>query len=115
MCFCTLRIIDLKHNHIVHQPFDGKGSAMLRRIWITLLSFIIATCANAELKRAEVKRDGDGPQGGPDSEKIAVVKTWDELRARPSIDLGDGMKVRLGVSAQSSPRCGAVLLYCLAD
>lgn len=46
---------------------------------------------------------------------IAVVKTWKELYAQPPIDLGGGVKVRLGLSAEKSPQWSGVLLYCLTE
>jgi hypothetical protein len=46
---------------------------------------------------------------------IAVVKTWQELHAQPAIDLGDGVKVHLGIAADKCPQWGAVFLYCLTD
>ncbi|MCI0381276.1 MAG: hypothetical protein L0215_27135 [Gemmataceae bacterium] len=36
--------------------------------------------------------------------RIPVVKTWEELQAPPPIDLGDGVKIRLGLEADKFPQ-----------
>lgn len=51
----------------------------------------------------------------PDVKTLAVVKTWKELLAQPVIDLGDGIKVRLGIENQKCPKWSGMLLYCLAE
>jgi hypothetical protein len=59
---------------------------------------------------------GTGPTPKtPAPKPIAVVKTWKELEAQPAIDLGDGVKVRLGLEAKSAPRWSGVFLYCLTE
>jgi hypothetical protein len=52
-------------------------------------------------------------QQGP--ARIPVIKTWEELQARPAIDLGDGVKIRLGLEADKVPQWSGALLYCLAE
>jgi acetyl esterase/lipase len=47
--------------------------------------------------------------------RIAVVKTWKDLQSQAPIELGDGVKVRLGLSADRSPQWSSVLLYCLTE
>jgi hypothetical protein len=46
---------------------------------------------------------------------IAVVKTWKELQEQPPIDLGDGVKIRLGMEAAKLPQWSGGLLYCLTE
>ena len=46
---------------------------------------------------------------------IPVVKTWEDLRALPAIDLGDGVKIRLGLEADKVPQWSGALLYCLVE
>jgi hypothetical protein len=46
---------------------------------------------------------------------IPVVKSWKELQAVPPIDLGGGVKVRLGLEAITGPRWSGALLYCLTE
>ena len=46
---------------------------------------------------------------------IAVVKTWAELQAQPAIDLGAGVKIRLGLEANRMPQWSGGLLYCLVE
>jgi WD40 repeat protein len=53
------------------------------------------------------------PQDDPPT--IPVVKTWQELQALPPIELGDGVKIRLGLEAVKVPQWSGALLYCLAD
>ena len=44
-----------------------------------------------------------------------MVKTWRQLRTLPPIELGVGVKVRLGLQAAKAPRWSGVLLYCLTE
>jgi hypothetical protein len=53
------------------------------------------------------------PQENPPA--IPVVKTWEELQALPPIDLGDGVKIRLGLEADKVPQWRGALLYCLTE
>src|ERR1043165_4296830 len=46
---------------------------------------------------------------------IAVVKTWKELQAGPAINLGDGVKVRLGLESDKLPQWSGGLLYVLTE
>jgi hypothetical protein len=46
---------------------------------------------------------------------ISVVKTWEDLLKQPSIDLGEGVKIRLGLEADTIPQWSGALLYCLAE
>jgi hypothetical protein len=46
---------------------------------------------------------------------IPVVKTWEELLKQPSLDLGGGVKVRLGIEATRCPRWSGVLLYACTE
>jgi hypothetical protein len=43
------------------------------------------------------------------------VKTWKQLQSLPALDVGGGVKVRLGLEAAKAPRWGGVLLYCLTE
>jgi hypothetical protein len=47
--------------------------------------------------------------------RIQVVKTWKDLQNVPPIDLGGGVKVRLGLEADKVPRWSGTLLYCLTE
>lgn len=46
---------------------------------------------------------------------IPVVKTWKELQGQTPIDLGDGVKIRLGMEADKLPQWSGGLLYCLTE
>jgi hypothetical protein len=46
---------------------------------------------------------------------IPVVKSWEDLQAVPAIDLGDGVKIRLGFEATKIPQWSGALLYCLTE
>lgn len=46
---------------------------------------------------------------------IPVVKTWQELQELPPIDLGDGVKIRLGMEANKLPQWSGGLIYCLTE
>jgi hypothetical protein len=46
---------------------------------------------------------------------ISLVKTWEELQALPPIDLGDSVKIRLGLEADKIPQWSGALLYCLTE
>jgi hypothetical protein len=46
---------------------------------------------------------------------IPVVKSWEELQAAPALDLGDGVKIRLGLEAATVPQWSGTLLYCLTE
>jgi hypothetical protein len=46
---------------------------------------------------------------------IRVVKTWKDLQEQPPIDLGDGVKIRLGLEADKMPQWSGALLYCLTE
>jgi hypothetical protein len=54
-------------------------------------------------------------QQNPAQDGIPVVKTWKELQALPPIDLGDGIKVRLGLEADKVPQWSGALVYCLTE
>jgi hypothetical protein len=54
------------------------------------------------------------PAGGTPA-RVPVVKTWKQLQSLPPIDLGGGVKVRLGLEADKAPRWSGVLLYCLTE
>lgn len=47
--------------------------------------------------------------------EIAAVTTRGELFAQPKIDLGKGVRVRLGMEAKECSLGGGVLLYCLTE
>jgi hypothetical protein len=51
----------------------------------------------------------------PPTPRIAVVKTWQDLIRQPAIDMGGGVRVRLGIEAAKTPRWSGVLLYCLTE
>jgi hypothetical protein len=44
-----------------------------------------------------------------------VVRTWGDLTTQSAIDAGDGVTVRLGISATHAAVNSGVLIYCLAD
>ena len=44
--------------------------------------------------------------------RIPVVRTWGELLAQRTMDLGGGVKARVGIDAIRCPRWSGVLLYC---
>jgi len=46
---------------------------------------------------------------------IPVIKTWEDLQAQPPIDLGESVKIRLGLEANKIPQWSGALLYCLAE
>ena len=46
---------------------------------------------------------------------IPVVKSWEDLRAAPAIDLQGGVKIRLGLEAARIPQWSGVLVYCLTE
>jgi hypothetical protein len=50
-----------------------------------------------------------------DAKRIAVVKTWKELLAQPQIDLGDGVRIRLGMERARIPHWSGALLYCVTE
>lgn len=56
-----------------------------------------------------------GVFGQSNPARIPAVKTWEELQALPPIDLGDGVKIRLGLEADRVPQWSGALLYCLAE
>jgi hypothetical protein len=47
--------------------------------------------------------------------RIPVVKTWEDLQTVPPIELGDGVKIRLGLEAEKVPQWSGALLYCLSE
>ncbi|MBI3412066.1 MAG: hypothetical protein HY040_27360 [Planctomycetes bacterium] len=47
--------------------------------------------------------------------RIPVVTSWEELRALKAIDVGNGVKIRLGVERDEIPQWSGGLLYCLAE
>jgi hypothetical protein len=46
---------------------------------------------------------------------IRVVRTWEDLKAQPAIELGGGVRVRLGLEADRIPQWSGAYLYCLAE
>ena len=54
-------------------------------------------------------------QEKPAAARIPVVKTWKELQELPPIDLGDGVKIRVGIEATKVPQWSGALLYCLTE
>lgn len=46
---------------------------------------------------------------------IPIVKTWEDLQMLPPIDLGNGVKIRLGLEADKVPQWSGALLFCLAE
>src|SRR4051812_358966 len=58
---------------------------------------------------------GDVPPKQGKGITVPVVKTWEELLKQPVLDLGDGVKVRLGIEATRCPRWSAVLLYAYTE
>jgi len=65
------------------------------------------------------KTDARGAQNrtsnSPDASKLAIVKTWNDLLKQPPIDVGDGVKVRLGIEATTCPQWSGVLVYCYCE
>lgn len=55
------------------------------------------------------------PLHAEDLPAVPVVKTWAELSAAKSFDLGNGVSVRIGIEAAQAPRDSGVLLYVLTD
>jgi hypothetical protein len=51
----------------------------------------------------------------PNPARIGAVKTWEDLQAVAPIDLGDGVKIRLGLEAVRVRQWSGALLYCLAE
>jgi hypothetical protein len=45
---------------------------------------------------------------------VGVVATWADLLRQPAIDAGDGVRVRLGISATRCPRWSGIFLYALS-
>ena len=43
------------------------------------------------------------------------MKTFGELAAQPVIDLGDGVKVRVGIESRSISVGSGVMIYCLTE
>lgn len=48
-------------------------------------------------------------------DSIPAVRTWGELERRPTIDIGGGATIRLGMESKSCPAGSGVLVYCLAE
>src|SRR6516225_8579417 len=71
----------------------------MRSAFAVLIGVTLAPCALA--------------QGYP--ARIPVVKTWEDLQALPAIDLGNSVKIRLGLEAEKVPQWSGALLYCLAE
>lgn len=46
---------------------------------------------------------------------IPVVSSWEELQALKAINVGDGVKIRLGLQRDKIPQWSGGLLYCLAE
>ncbi len=46
---------------------------------------------------------------------VAVVKNWADLLAQPVIDLGGGVRMRLGLEAATCAAGSGVLVYCLTE
>jgi hypothetical protein len=53
--------------------------------------------------------------GEPWPAALAVVKTWQDLESQPAIDLGNKVRIRLGIEANKAPLSSGVFLYCLAE
>jgi hypothetical protein len=47
--------------------------------------------------------------------KLSPVQTWGDLNKLKRIDLGGGVNVRLGLSANHAPLYSGVLIYCLTE
>lgn len=54
-------------------------------------------------------------QESPPPARIPVVKTWEDLHALTAIDLGGGVKIRVGIEADRIPQWSGALLYCLTE
>lgn len=46
---------------------------------------------------------------------IPIVKTWEELQTLPAIDVGGGVKIRVGLEAAKIPQWSGGLIYCLTE
>ena len=46
---------------------------------------------------------------------VAAVRGWGDLLAQPVIDLGGGVRVRLGLESATGAASSSMLLYCLAE
>lgn len=55
------------------------------------------------------------PTSAPSLPTLAVVRTDGELLKQTPIDIGDGVSVKLGVSASHAPVNSGILIYCMSD
>ena len=46
---------------------------------------------------------------------IPVVKTWEDLQKRKPIEIGGGVRIRLGLEADKIPKWSGAFLYCLTE
>src|SRR5262245_24857088 len=54
-------------------------------------------------------------QAQADSVVMKSVTTWDELFKQPAIELGDGVKIRLGIESLECPQWSGVALYAYTE
>jgi hypothetical protein len=87
---------------VVYATLEG-----LMRCFLAIAMMLTIACVRAE-QQAAVDVDSI-------KTKIAVVKTWKELRAQPEIHIGGGVTVRLGVETLRCPRLSGVMIYCVAE
>src|SRR5437773_1864148 len=80
---------------------------MLNRLAATLVVFAATLSGGCATPPA--------PNSAQSPRTIPVVKTWGDLLKQEPIDLGDGVKVLLGIEATECPRGSGVLLYCLTE
>src|SRR5262245_3729827 len=59
--------------------------------------------------------NGAGVQRAEFAQAIAVVKTWGDLEGQAFTYLGEGVRVKFGVSTKKMGRDGAVVVYCLTE
>ena len=54
-------------------------------------------------------------QAQADPVVIKSVTTWEQLLKQPAIDLGDGVKIRLGIESLECPQWSGVALYAYTE
>lgn len=80
----------------------------------TRFTLVVSACLSAITVPLLADERSD-PEAEKRVDAIPVVKTWEELEARPRIRLPNGVTVRLGIDRDRAPRNGGCLVYCLAE
>ncbi len=76
------------------------------RLLLAALPFVVAGLLNG-------LAPADRPK--PARDRLAEVKTWEDLLHQPRLELGEGVTVRLGVEATRCPVGSGVLLYAYTE